>query len=111
MARLSQSGASVQGFLDASHCVCQAPVAQVSVRTKWAKRLDVSVTSAVVAVGFVAASARSKGPLSRGVLNAELQLLTAGPGTLTVAPAEGAESAACKTDAQLPITGDCNEHY
>jgi hypothetical protein len=85
----------------------------VSARAKWSKRLAVSVTGAVVAVGLVAASAPSKGPLSRGVLNAELQLVTAGPGTLTVSPAENAESAECKTDAQQyeSSSDDCIQHY
>jgi hypothetical protein len=80
---------------------------------KWSKRLAVSFTGGVVAVGFVAASAPSEGPLSRGVLSAELQLVTAGPGTLTVSPAEGADSADCKVDAQQyeSAESDCVQHY
>ena len=82
-------------------------------RAKWSKRLAVSVTGTVVAVGLVAAAAPSKGPLAKGVLNAELQLVTAGPGTLTVSPAENADSAECKTDAQQyeSSSQDCIQHY
>lgn len=67
----------------------------------------------MVAVGFVAASAPSKGPSSRGALDAELQLVTAGPGTLTVTPAENADSADCQTDAQQYESSeeDCVQHY
>jgi List-Bact-rpt repeat protein len=85
----------------------------VSARATWSKRLAVSVTGAVVAVGFVAASAPSKGPSYRGVLDAELQLVTAGPGTLTVTPAENADSADCKTNAQQyeSSSEDCIQHY
>jgi Divergent InlB B-repeat domain len=85
----------------------------VSARAKWSKRLAVSVIGALVAVGLVAASAPSKGPLVKGVLNAELQLVTAGPGTLTVSPAENAASADCKTDAQQyeSSSEDCIQHY
>jgi hypothetical protein len=83
----------------------------VSAFARWSKRLAVSVTGAVVAVGLVAASAPSKGPLGKGVLNAELQLMTGGPGTLTVSPAENPEAAECRTDAQVPLSGGCTQHY
>ena len=83
----------------------------MSARAKWSKRLAVSVTGAVVAVGLVAASAPSKGALGNGVLNAELQLMTGGPGTLTVSPAENPETADCRTDAQLELSAGCTQHY
>jgi hypothetical protein len=66
----------------------------------WSQRLAVAVAGALVAMGFVAASAPSQ---SAGVsleLEAEIQLVTAGPGTLTISPAEEGQEAACKVDAQ-----------
>jgi Divergent InlB B-repeat domain len=86
----------------------------VGVRAKGGTRLATAVIGALVVVGFVAASAPSQGPASSRALNAELQLVTDGPGTLTVAPAEDADSADCKVDAQQYEPGSetsCVQHY
>ena len=85
----------------------------MGVRAKGGTRLATAVIGALVGVGLVAASAPSQGASSRE-LNAELQLVTDGPGTLTVSPAEDADSADCKVDAQQYEPGsesDCVHHY
>jgi Divergent InlB B-repeat domain len=85
----------------------------VGVRAKGSMRFVTAVTGALVAVGLLAASAPSQRPESSDALDAELQLVTAGPGTLTVSPAENAASADCKTDAQQyeSSESDCVQHY
>ncbi len=63
-------------------------------------RLVLTAAGLVVAVGLTAASASSQG-MRPAALEAEVQLMTAGPGTLTISPAGGGrESATCEVDAQ-----------
>ena len=86
----------------------------MGVRAKGGSRLATAVIGALVVVGFVAASAPSQGHASSPELDAELQLVTDGPGTLTVSPAEGADSADCRVDAQQYEPGSetsCVQHY
>ena len=64
------------------------------------KRLVLTAAGLFVAVGLTAASASPQG-MRPAALEAEVQLMTAGPGTLTIAPAGGGrESATCEVDAQ-----------
>ncbi|MET0937688.1 MAG: hypothetical protein ABWY51_00510 [Gaiellaceae bacterium] len=58
-----------------------------------------------VAVGLSAASAQSQGEPP-----AELHLVTAGPGTLTVTPAQFEPSAICEVDAQVD-NGSCDHEF
>ena len=78
----------------------------------WSKRLALASAGVLVGVGFTAASAPSQ--LGRSAaLEAEVQLMTAGPGTLTITPAENAESATCEVDAQVYQVPDedCIHHF
>lgn len=78
----------------------------------WSKRLALASAGVLVAVGLYASSAPSQ-PATVAELDAEIQLMTAGPGTLTITPAESGESATCEVDAQqyqVPDT-DCIHHF
>ena len=52
----------------------------------WSKRLALASAGVLVAVGLYASSAPSQ-PARLTELDAEIQLMTAGPGTLTITPA------------------------
>jgi hypothetical protein len=69
--------------------------------------LAVSVTGTVVAVGLVASA-----PKAAARAQCRAQLVTAGPGTLTVLR-QRTDSAECKTDAQQyeSSSEDCIQHY
>jgi Divergent InlB B-repeat domain len=58
------------------------------------KRIALAAAVVLVAVGLTAASAQSQGE------PAEIHLVTAGPGTLTITPTENGDSATCEVDAQ-----------
>ncbi|MDQ3893323.1 MAG: hypothetical protein M3292_01455 [Actinomycetota bacterium] len=76
------------------------------------KRLAVAAAGALAAVGFVAASAPSQSALLQP--EAEIQLVTAGPGRLTISPAEDGQEANCKVDVQVYEPGSdetCIQHY
>ena len=78
----------------------------------WSKRLALASAGVLVAVGLYASSAPSQ-PAKLSELDAEIQLMTAGPGTLTITPAENGESATCEVDAQeyqVPDE-DCIHHF
>jgi len=78
----------------------------------WSKRLALASAGVLVAVAFTAASAPSL--LARPTaLEAEIQLMTAGPGTLTITPAENGDSATCEVDAQVYQVPDedCIHHF
>jgi hypothetical protein len=80
----------------------------------WSKRLAVTLAGVLVAVGFVAASAPWQSAEASLDLDAEIQLVTAGPGTLTISPAEDGPEADCKVDAQVYELGPestCIHHY
>jgi len=62
----------------------------------WSKRVAAIVAAALIVLGFPASSTPSPSVASEVVI----ELATAGPGTLTITPAEGEPSAACKTNAQ-----------
>ena len=78
----------------------------------WSKRLALASAGVLVGVGLNASSAPSQ-PARVAELDAEIQLMTAGPGTLTITPAESGESATCEVDAQeyqVPDE-DCIHHF
>jgi hypothetical protein len=60
------------------------------------KRLTAVAAAILVVLGALAASA----PSQRVEADAEIQLMTAGPGTLTISPAADGPKAECKVDAQ-----------
>jgi Divergent InlB B-repeat domain len=62
------------------------------------KRLAATVAGALVTLGFVPASAPSQSVDGEVVI----ELATAGPGTVTISPAQDDEAASCKTNAQQP---------
>jgi hypothetical protein len=68
----------------------------------WSKRFALAAAGVLLALGFHAASAPSQ-------TAAEIQLVTAGPGVLTISPAETGPKAECKVDGQQyvdPATGE-----
>jgi len=71
-------------------------------------RLAATVVGALVAAGFVAASAPSQ-----STDDSELVLATAGPGTITASPAGGGEQSSCKVEGQQPQDSgpDCDLFY
>ena len=69
------------------------------------KRL-VTAVGVLIAVGLSAALAQSRSVQTP----AEIQLVTAGPGTVTIAPAEFDPSAVCEVDAQQD-NGNCVHHF
>ena len=71
----------------------------------WSKRIALAAAALLVALGLHAASAKSQSGEQ-----AEIQLVTAGPGTLTIAPAEFDPSAVCEVDAQQD-NGNCVHHF
>jgi hypothetical protein len=75
---------------------------------RWSIRLTLAAGT-LVAVGALAAAAESR---STG-LDAELDLVPAGPGTIVVKPAEDAASATCvfDVDAQTGPEAACFQHY
>jgi hypothetical protein len=104
----------LDALVDICHACREREENPVGARFKGGKRLAAAVIGALVAVGFVAASAPSQRPEASSELDAELQLVTAGPGTLTVSPAEDADSADCQVDAQQYEPGSetsCIQHY
>jgi len=86
----------------------------MAVSAAWSKRFALVTAGVLVALGFPAASAPSP-TASRvaGELDAEIQLVTAGPGTLTISPAENAPKADCEVDAQQYQVdeSECVHHY
>lgn len=75
------------------------------------KRLAALAACGVVALVFVSASDPSRSAVLQA--EAEIQLVTAGPGTLTISPGENAESGTCKVDVQQYEPGgeECVHHY
>jgi Divergent InlB B-repeat domain len=69
------------------------------------KRTALAAAALLVALGLHAASAKSQSGEQ-----AEIQLVTAGPGTLTIAPAEFDPSAVCEVNAQQD-NGNCVHHF
>jgi hypothetical protein len=84
------------------------------VSAAWSKRLTLVTAGVLVALGFPAASAPSQTE-SRvaAALDAEIQLVTAGPGTLTISPVEDGSEADCQVDAQQYQVDEssCIHHY
>jgi Divergent InlB B-repeat domain len=75
----------------------------------WSKGIALAAAGALVAVGLQASSAQSR----FSEPTAEVQLMTAGPGTITISPAENGDSATCEVDAQeyqVPDE-DCIHHF
>jgi hypothetical protein len=75
------------------------------------ERLAALAACAFVALVFVSASDPSRSAILQA--EAEIQLVTAGPGTLTISPGENADSAKCKVDVQQyePEGEECVQHY
>jgi hypothetical protein len=78
-------------------------------RAIWSKRLAAIVAGAFLALGFPAASAPSQSAEPEVVI----ELATAGPGTLTISPAQDGPKASCKTNAQEYETDPaaCDQHF
>jgi hypothetical protein len=65
-------------------------------RARWSKRLAATAAGVLIALGFPGASTPSRTAEPEIVI----ELTTAGPGTVTISPAEGSANASCQTDAQ-----------
>jgi hypothetical protein len=84
---------------------------RASVRLLRSKPLAALAACAFVALVVAASSDSSRSAVLQA--EAEIQLVTAGPGTLTISPGENADSATCKVDVQQYEPGgeDCVHHY
>jgi len=77
----------------------------------WSKRLAAPTAGVLVAFGLVVASPSQSAPLQA---EAEIQLVTAGPGTLTISPAQDGETVDCRVNVQQYEEGSeetCIQHY
>lgn len=77
------------------------------------KRLALAAAGLLVVLGSHATSGSSQNLRSGAELEAEIQLVTAGPGTLTISPAEDGPEADCEVDAQEYVVDEsrCVHHY
>ena len=81
----------------------------MNARARWSKRLAVTAAGVLVALGFPGASTPSQNADPEFVI----ELTTAGPGTVTISPAEGAPTATCQTNGQEYQTPQeaCIHHF